>query len=500
MAILRYTASADTTITNAYKTNLRTRGTGSNMGLSDSLEVFSIYAQESTASTELSRVLVNFPISTMIANRTAGSVPASGSVEWWLKMYNVKHSQTLPRDFKLTVAPVSKTWTEGPGLDMEDYTDLDVANWLTASSGVAWTKPGGDFHSGPKYDVSFANGDEDLQVDISHVVEQWIAGTKGKFGLGLYLTASQEAYFSSSLGVGNQTGSEGILDNREGANRSYYTKRFSARGTQYFYSRPVIEARWNDSIQDRRNNFFASSSLVSSADNIMTLYMYNFINGQLKNIASGSSGAIYLQLYTSSSGGQVIKATPLHSASAIIAITGGLHQTGIYSASFALNTTASTIYDRWFSAGLSTCWHTGSEITVNTLAASNYNLDIGSTYVTKVTNLKSKYTNNENARFRIYIREKNWNPNIYTTATTTTDTEIIEKAYYKISRATDNLEVIAFGTGSADHTRLSYDSQGGYFDLDMTLLEKDYQYEISFLYYVNGVYHEQPQTFNFRVE
>ena len=47
MAILRYTASADTTITNAFEANLRTRGTGSNMGYADSLEIFSIYGQDS---------------------------------------------------------------------------------------------------------------------------------------------------------------------------------------------------------------------------------------------------------------------------------------------------------------------------------------------------------------------------------------------------------------------------------------------------------------------
>tara|TARA_Y100001963_G_scaffold136233_1_gene198682 strand:+ start:188 stop:1687 length:1500 start_codon:yes stop_codon:yes gene_type:complete len=499
MAILRYTASADTTITNAYKGNLRTRGTGSNMGLADSLEVFSIYGQESSGSSELSRILINFPVTTMITDRTAGSVPASGSVEWWLRMFNVKHSQTLPKDMVLTVAAVTGAWDEGPGLDMEEYSDLDVANWVTGSSTHHWTKPGGDFYGNPKYDVSFKNGNEDLQIDISDVVEQWIAGTKVKHGLGIYLTASQEAYFSSSLGIGNQSGSEGIPDNREGAYRSYYTKKFSSRGTQYYYSRPIIEARWNDSIQDRRNNFFASSSLVTGDDNLMTLYMYNFINGQLKNIASGSTGAIYLQLYTSASGGTLLNATS-STGTSLAVVTGGLHQTGIYSASFAMDTTASAVYDRWFDAGLSTCWHTGSEITVDTLSPSNYNLDIGSAYVTKITNLKSIYTTNENARFRIHVREKNWNPNLHTTATAATETTIIEKAYYKISRASDDLEVLAYGTGSADHTKLSYDSQGNYFDIDMSLLERDYQYKISFLYYVNGVYHEQPQTFNFRVE
>ena len=52
MAIKRYYASADNTITNAFQSNLRTRGTGSNMGFSDILEVFSIYGQASSGSQE----------------------------------------------------------------------------------------------------------------------------------------------------------------------------------------------------------------------------------------------------------------------------------------------------------------------------------------------------------------------------------------------------------------------------------------------------------------
>ena len=63
MAIKRYTSNADTTITNAYKASLSTRGTGSNMGESDVLEVFSILGQASTSSLERSRALLNFPIS-----------------------------------------------------------------------------------------------------------------------------------------------------------------------------------------------------------------------------------------------------------------------------------------------------------------------------------------------------------------------------------------------------------------------------------------------------
>ena len=103
MAILRYTASADTTITDAFEADLRQRGSGSNMGYADSLEIFSIYGQTSSSadgqSQELSRALIKFPISTISANRTAGTIPAAGSVSFYLRMFNARTPFTLPQGF-----------------------------------------------------------------------------------------------------------------------------------------------------------------------------------------------------------------------------------------------------------------------------------------------------------------------------------------------------------------------------------------------------------------
>ena len=49
MAIKRYFATKDNTITNAFKSNLLTRATGSNMGASDILEAFVIHGQTSAS-------------------------------------------------------------------------------------------------------------------------------------------------------------------------------------------------------------------------------------------------------------------------------------------------------------------------------------------------------------------------------------------------------------------------------------------------------------------
>ena len=117
MAIKRFFATKDNTITNAFKDGLTTRGTGSNLGAADIVEVFSIYGQASTASSELSRALVEFDTTAVAAARSAETIPASGSVDFYLRMYDAEHIESTPRDFTLTIAAVSQSWTEGTGLD-----------------------------------------------------------------------------------------------------------------------------------------------------------------------------------------------------------------------------------------------------------------------------------------------------------------------------------------------------------------------------------------------
>ena len=143
-------------------------------------------------------------------------------------------------------------------------------------------------------------------------------------------------------------------------------------------------------------------------------------------------------------------------------------------------------------------YHTGSAITPKTFDSYSYNFD--QKYVSKVTNLRAIYSTGETVRFRLYVRPKDWSPTIYTVASKDVETSIIEDAYYKIVRVSDNLKVIPFGTGTLNYTRLSYDVSGSYFDLKMDLFDTDTVYELSFNYLINGSYVDQPEKFRFRVE
>lgn len=466
MAIKRYTANADTTISDAYKEGFFDSASLSNMGAADSLEIFYIAQQVTTSSAERSRVLIQFPVTSISDDRSTGGIPTSGNVEFYLRMYHAPTPFTLPRSYTLEISPVSASWDEGRGLDMDEYSDTGEANWIYRESGTLWASEGGDYLDSPRFTSFFDVGDEDLEVNITPLVESWVAGTIANYGVGVALTSSLETGTSS-----------------------YYTKKFYARGSEYFFNRPVIEARWDSSQKDNRGNFYASSTLASGDDNLHDLYLYNHVRGQLKDIPSVGTGSVYVTLHTSASGGDAIAAAPDDP------VTASWVSSGTYRATFALDTSASIVYDRWFVG--SDYFYTGS-FTVNPVNASVHNPN--PKYYTSMPNLKEVYSRSEtNARLRVFTRDRNWCPTAYTVSQVTNTPQIVDDAYYRVIRLADGLEVVKFGTGSMQQTRLSYDASGSYFDFDMSLLEGDMGYAFQMAYYVNGRYEVQPDFFRFRV-
>jgi hypothetical protein len=498
MALKRYKAIADNTIVNTYKPGFKLRATGSNAGYADVMEIYSIYGREASGSQELSRLLVQFNTTDINTDRTRGNLPASGSVSFYLRLFNAQHSKTVPEDYTLSISAISQSWQEGVGLDLEAYkddTDGNVgSNWMSASNSSAWTKVGGDYltSSGFTFSQTFETGLEDIEVDITDLVEKWLAGTQNNYGVGVHLSSSFEAYFSSSTGL--DSGS--VIHNTDGATTSYYTKRFFARDSQYFFKRPVLEARWNSRTLDDRGHFYYSSSLAPAEDNLNTLYLYNYVRGVLKNIPAIGTGEIYVDLFSGSS-------SPTGSAliqSVSTPATGGYVSTGIYSCSVCLtaaSTPLTTLFDVWYSG--STQYFTGSIYPEVHSAAQTVSKPV---YFINITNNRGRYRNDENARFNLYIRNKYWNPTIYTVADTNPATTTIESASYRVYRTIDAYEAIPYGTGSDLHTLMSHDVSGNYFNLDMSLLEPGYQYALKFALYESPVdsWSEQPETFTFRVE
>jgi len=628
MSVKKYIASKDNTISNLFLENLSDRGSSGNTGQSDILEMFSIYAQASTGSLEKSRILIDFPISEILKDRANKEIPASGSVNFVLRLFNAPHGQSTPSDYYVEASPLLSSWDEGYGLDMETYLDKGASNWISSSKDTPWPHPGSsyfkqDFNVAKNFTYAqyLENGLENIEIDITPAVEEWLkvsespsalvvsktnlkfndipavsssvrltdafgtskifyfknndqpqvtGDTSGSYNIVLrganvsgtidnfvtalqdpnsgFLTSSNQGFvfdksqpwlsltqslsgasgntfvnlegvtniaassFSSGAGLSNS----GMVLFLSGAyedgslEKSFYTKKLFARGSHHFFKRPSIEARWDDSKTDDRSSSYVSSSMVPPVENVYKIYFYNRFRGNLYDLPNPTpphagiinpTTQLSCSLYQSLGGPKIV----LHDGKTHVSASNP--SVGVYSVEFCV-TGSGTFYDVWSNredkgtanAGddIYTEYHTGSAIVVKTNSPEDYYEELR--HVVKIVNLQDSYKNNEKVTLRAHVREKNWKPNIYTKATNKIQTSNIREAYYQVKRISDNLIVLPFSTGSVRYTALSYDTSGSYFDLDLSLLEPNYSYEIGFLFKLNNTYKEQKDKFKFRVE
>ncbi len=371
--------------------------------------------------------------------------------------------------------------------------DLLLESFFVGGTGP-WATIGGHFHSSsyiasqtmPNYTYTFTDGYEDLELDITSMVEEWLSGKHQNYGVGVFLTSDFEGYVSNSSGQNSSV----LIHNPDGAKRSYYTKKFFSRSSEFFYKKPLIEARWDSRIADDRGNFYASSSIAPGADNLNNLYLYNYIRGRLVDIPHDET--VSVRLFASSDNAPAGSQIATANATKV--------STGIYRAQIAANTTETLLHDVWSGT-------VGGEYKTGSISVKNFNdenvlvSNDFPRYSTSITNLKSKYVKNEQARFRVFARQVGLAPTLYTVANSTAQPSIIQSASFEILRIVDNHTVINNSTGSTSyHTYLSYDNSGSYFDLDMSMLEPGYMYGVKLSYHVAGDWREQEEVFKFRVE
>lgn len=453
--IKRYNATKDNTITNAFRESLATTGSQANMGASDILEVFSIYGQvqddAGVYSLEEARILIEFDISEIQDDITAGRLDAGAS--FYLRLFNAEHGRTLPVGFQLEVDTITAAWEEGTGLDMENYDDLTYGNgssWEEAGSGVAWSTEGGDFTGSP-VTAEFDEGYEDLLINITAFVNAWLATPATNYGLIVKLPSTATA----------QT-------------RSYYTKMFYARGTSNFFKKPVIEARSDSQTTDHRKTMLSGQS--------NNIYLYNELRGALVDL---TPGPITVSLY------ETLGDSPIATETA----TPPAGTTGVYKAVVTPTTSASTLYDVWSNNGTEVV--TGS---ITVLSQAPTGIPDVNDLVVSVLNNQDVHYSGQTSRFYFYIREKDWSPNIFTVASARPDSKVYDNLKFKICKVVTDETI--FGYDMTDNsTTLSYDSNGNFFDLDISLLEPNYVYEIKLALFnvMTKSYQELPFKHRFRV-
>ena len=485
MSIKKWFITKDTTITNAYKENLKGRATDANMGLSDSLEVFFIYNQTSKANPssadklEEARIII-YPKFQDIWDYY-GTFPTDA--KFILRLFNAPHPFTLPKNYTLQVHEITDSWDEGHGLDMESYKDVGFANWTNRKEGLTWdTTIASGTGTNLKASKLFDLGTEDLEVDLTSAIQAgWNNGEP------------ETAYVIKFSSTDTDDSGDNTLN--------FYTKKFFARSSEFFFKRPVIEVRRQDAVEDNRGNFYKASSGLSATDNQRKLYFYNSVNGVRKSLETGGS-TFHVRLYQDST------YTTAFSPDLFALASETALGSGIYVATVTVPeaTALTKIYDRWYISADAGTTETSilKEGSIKVLTR-DFSTDSGNTeYVLDVINMKPSYLRTEKPKFRVYTRAKDWSPTIYTVASKEIENLIIDKIYYKIVRLVDDAVVVDYGNGTSalnkEHTLLSYDASGSYFDFDMSSLESGYMYGIKFMLSVNGELKEQDEVFKFRVD
>lgn len=431
--------------------------TGSNFGASEILHLYKKAGVSGaigvSATASIARIVSQFDLTLFQQLTGSGQMPASG-VTFVLHMTDAQHCGTTPSSFDVEVQALSQSWDEGKGRDNDDFSDKGFANWDKRTSTQFWSTPGAS-GSGVIKTQHLDVGDEDIDLDVSDIVNAWLGGTANN-GFHIRLSSTLEAN-----------------------TQDYYRKMFHARNTHFPDRRPYIEARWDDSSRDDRNNFFWDAS--------GTLFLYNSVRGQLTNISGVGTGNIGVKI---------------SDLSGTIALVTGSHtgRTGIYSASLIVPTgsySGSLWSDVWFNLSSPSTWYMTGAFGIGDSFAQQ---DISpARYDVTVVNLRDTYEAVEDVRLDLYVKPHDYNPAAVLTASLSPLGLVVTKAYYRITNDRTREVVVPFSTGALEYTRTSYDQKGNYLRLRMDTLSPGEVYRLSFLFDVDGQRQYVDQGFRFRV-
>ena len=157
-----------------------------NIGLSPILETWANYSTEKSTK-YWARILMRFNLSGLTGSINTNDTPSpvtDTTVSAWLKVFNVKHGDAQAENFTLEVYPLSANWSEGKGLDNDGLTNTGYANAVSATNTTAWSTSGGDYsidsNSATQY---FSHGEENLNINITNMFNNWLNGTSANHGL-----------------------------------------------------------------------------------------------------------------------------------------------------------------------------------------------------------------------------------------------------------------------------------------------------------------------------
>lgn len=160
-------------------------------------EILYVEKTKPTAITrKLCRSLIQFHLGAM-----SYGTSVSGSRKFYLNLYATQPSE-LPLAYDVQVSPVSQSWAMGVGKYWNSPATTEGASWNYKTGKTvadAWKTGSEETYGGAWYsgsgDVctqSFSYSSADLDVDVTSIVEKWIAGTYTNNGFIIKFTDTEE--------------------------------------------------------------------------------------------------------------------------------------------------------------------------------------------------------------------------------------------------------------------------------------------------------------------
>ena len=486
--IFHHTGSKDTYITNKIVAGTR-RATGANVGYASTIDLFKLYGEstltgfkgsctvggttsdfagteaECTAAggtyntnlIEVSRGLIYFDLAALKTELdTHVDTTSDSSLKIKLVLSDVQGTQVAPKDFTLKLFRVTRDWSEGIGDNIVSFTETHPTSWVSASVGVDWTTPGGDYSTTTPTPISqtFSSGLEDLEMDVT----TWVRGVWAE-------TYSNQGWLLR-------------YDTEETDTASYFVKRFASRHTRNPFIRPKLVCSWE--------NYHLDDRLAFDANTTNTLSIRNYSKGV--PTALGSAPTLTLSSGSWSKAGLTSSAVTL----------AGKAQTGMYQASVNVDIThgdysdlatdliasgSSLIQEKWYVG--SVLVHSGAFTLRNPQASSSAS---PRDYRISILDLKSTYTQQDIPMVRLFVRDRNL-ANEAVRIPIELPSTIINKAYYQIKDTNSQAVLIPFSDKKSvpdESTRISTDANGMYFNFPVSVLPRGRTYTIDIAFYDRG--------------
>jgi hypothetical protein len=461
------------------------RAVDSNTGQAGTVDLFKLYDENTiegeSAPIELSRGLIHFDITELSRSLAAGEFDIrSSNFKCRLYMHDVYGGQTTPSNFSLVVYPLSKSFDEGIGRDIIRFEDIDVVNYITASTSLSatmWSTQGagaGGTLGNPNLDYftqgnlndglgvltfavtqSFESGEEDLDVDVTRIMSGVLSGQMPDAGFRI-----------------------SFIDAQEQDAKTRFVKRFASRNTTNTSKRPELIVTYDDTISD--------STQIFEFNTTGSIFLNSFNRGAPANLLSGSALA--------SLTGQNCLKVKITSGSLTRTFDASQHKigntyiVGVYSASFLVNSFDNDIFPymtasnypslefgvKWLSQDQTVQFATG---TLN-IAHRNttYFSQTPERYFVNITNMRSSYKFTEKFRFRLFIED--FNREIKSVKTPLENTGIVvENCQFRVRDFESGDIIIPFHDPG---TKTSNDATTHYFDFYMSSLPRGRTYTFDF--------------------